>query len=55
MYKFVDRDDAAKFAKTLGGDGHQSDWIVFEYDGARSNDVAQLSYANTVDGMWTND
>lgn len=55
VYKFADRDDAAKFTKTLGADGYQSDWVVLEYDDARSNNVAQLSYANTVDGMWTTD
>jgi hypothetical protein len=56
VFRFDAREDAAEFARSLGDDGHQSDWIVLEYpDAAADTDPALLSYATTVDMMWTSD
>ena len=56
IYQFDDRDDASRFAESLGNDGIQSDWIVLEYPGAAADtDTAYSSYATLVHGMWTSD
>ena len=56
IYRFDDREDAARFATSLGDNGHQSDWIVLEYPEARlDTDITELSYAGIVDSMWTSD
>lgn len=56
IYSFDSKEDAADFAKSLGGNGHQSDWIVLEYEGAAADtDQSKASYASTVDGMWSTD
>ena len=56
IFRFDDRQDAARFAASLGDNGYQSDWIVLEYPRAKyDTDKTRLSYAGIVDGMWTSD
>ena len=56
VYSFAEKKDAAAFARSLGRNGYQSDWIVLEYDNAAADtDEAKASYATQVDGTWTSD
>ncbi|WP_166789490.1 hypothetical protein, partial [Cryobacterium sp. TMS1-20-1] len=56
IYRFASPNDAEKFAETLGDNGHQSDWIVLEYPGAKfDSDPTKSSYAGLIDSMWTSD
>lgn len=56
IYRFDDKKDAERLTEQLGQDGHQSDWIVLEYPLASlDTDSRSLSYATTIDGMWTSD
>ena len=56
IYRFEDQEVAETFTEHLGDNGYQSDWIVLEYPAAKlDTDSALLSYATTVDGMWTSD
>ena len=56
IYRFESPNEAKKFAVTLGENGHQSDWIVLEYPGAKfDTDLTKSSYAALVDSMWTSD
>ncbi|TFC25617.1 hypothetical protein E3O25_13615 [Cryobacterium sp. TMT1-3] len=56
IYRFDIKDDAETFANDLGDNGYQSDWVVLEYPGAKSDtDRALLSYAGIVDSMWASD
>lgn len=56
IYRFEDQEVAETFTEHLGDNGYQSDWIVLEYPEAKlDTDSALLSYATTVDGMWTSD
>lgn len=41
---------ASAFAQDLGQNGHQSDWIVLEYEGAANDtDPAKATYAGIMD------
>lgn len=56
VYSFDSKDDAADFSQSLGENGYQSNWIVLEYDGAAADtDLSKVSYAATVEGMWSSD
>ena len=56
VYSFDSKADAADFARSLGDNGYQSNWIVLEYAGAAADtDRSKASYASTLDGMWSTD
>ena len=56
IYRFESPNEAEKFAETLGENGHQSDWIVLEYPGAKfDTDPTKSTYAGLLDSMWTSD
>lgn len=56
VYSFGEKEEAEAFARTLGENGYQSNWVVLEYDGAAADtDRSKASYASTVDGMWSSD
>lgn len=56
VYRFEDRGDAEGFTAALGDNGHQSDWIVLEYQGAKyDTDSTESSYATVVDGAWASE
>ncbi|TFD72959.1 hypothetical protein [Cryobacterium gelidum] len=56
IYRFESPNEAEKIAETLGENGHQSDWIVLKYPGAKfDTDLTKLSYAGLIDSMWTSD
>ena len=54
IYRFESPNEAEKIAEELGENGHQSDWIVLEYPGAKFDaDPTESSYAGLIDSMWT--
>ena len=56
VYSFEKKEDAAAFARALGNNGFHDNWIVLEYENAaQDTDEAEVSYAATLDGMWSSD
>ncbi len=53
VYQFWTRSAARDFAATLGDNGHQSDWIVLNYDNARKSNDGGWGYGFLIDNMWT--
>lgn len=56
VYSFKKKEDAAAFTRTLGNNGFQDNWIVLEYENAaQDTDRSKVSYATTLDGLWSSD
>ncbi|GAA3404549.1 MULTISPECIES: hypothetical protein [Pseudarthrobacter] len=55
VYQFWTRGAAQEYARTLGEDGYQSDWLVLRYEDAGKMTNSDMSYGSLIDAMWTSD